>query len=109
MKICALKQYVYLMSLFSIIYRYPYLFLVWFLASCIRISLGFSVKSFLMWKRFVGKLILENKHRKFRSEQVKETGHMEDLDIDGRIILKWLLSKQFEDLEWIHFCQLRVQ
>jgi hypothetical protein len=47
----------------------------------------------------MGKLILENKHRKFRSEQVKETDHVEDLDIDGRIILKWLLSKQFEDLE----------
>jgi hypothetical protein len=37
----------------------------------------------------------ENKHRKFRSEHVKGKGHVEDLDIDGRIILKWLLSKKF--------------
>jgi len=47
----------------------------------------------------MGKLILENKHRKIRSEQVKGTGHVEDLDIDGRIILRWFLSKQFEDVE----------
>ena len=47
----------------------------------------------------MGKLILENKHRKFRSEYVKRTGHVEDLDTDGRIILKLFLSKQFEDVD----------
>jgi len=43
--------------------------------------------------------ILENKHNNFRSEHLKGTGHLEDLEIDGRIILKWFLSKQFEDVE----------
>jgi hypothetical protein len=49
---------------------------VWFLASCRRISHK------------------ENKDRKFRSEPVNGKGHLEDLDIDGRIILKWFLSKK---------------
>jgi hypothetical protein len=37
---------------------------------------------------FTEKLILENRHRKFRSEHVKRTGHVEDLDVNRRIILK---------------------
>jgi hypothetical protein len=30
----------------------------------------------------------------FPVESLRERGHMEDLGVDGRIIIKWLLKKQ---------------
>jgi hypothetical protein len=35
------------------------------------------------------------------------TDHLEDLDIDGKIILKWILEKQIWNVDWIHFTHNR--
>ena len=35
-------------------------------------------------------------HREFWSRTVRERDHLEDLDVDGRMILKWILK----EVEW---------
>jgi hypothetical protein len=40
---------------------------------------------------------------------VKCTEHLGDLDIAGRIILRWLLKNTVEFVNWIHLAQDRVQ
>jgi hypothetical protein len=37
----------------------------------------------------------------------KGRDHLENLGIDGRIILKWILGKHFESVDWIHLAQDR--
>jgi hypothetical protein len=32
-----------------------------------------------------------------------------DLGIDGRITLKWVLKKRYEDVNWIHLAQDKLQ
>jgi len=38
---------------------------------------------------------------------LKERHHLEDIDVDGRIILKWILKKY--GVDWIQLAQDRVQ
>jgi hypothetical protein len=38
---------------------------------------------------------------------VKRRGHSEDLYIDGKIILKWILGKWGGGVDWIHLAQDR--
>jgi hypothetical protein len=41
----------------------------------------------------------------FWLESLRGTDHLEDLDIDRRIILKWILG--MEAMDWIHLAQDR--
>jgi len=41
-------------------------------------------------------------HAKFLLESLKRRDHLEDLDMDGRVILEWILEKQWEGVNWIH-------
>jgi hypothetical protein len=45
-------------------------------------------------------------HIKFWSESLIGRGHSEDLGVDGRVILEWILGK---DMDWIHVAQDRYQ
>jgi hypothetical protein len=35
----------------------------------------------------------------------RKRGHFEDIDIDGRLILKYIFSKLYESVEWIDLVQ----
>jgi hypothetical protein len=39
-------------------------------------------------------------HIRFWSESQKDSGHYEELDVGGRIILKWILGSS--GMDWIH-------
>jgi hypothetical protein len=45
-------------------------------------------------------------YAKFWSKNLREE-HSEDLGIDGRIILQWILGKCGEGVEWMHLAQDR--
>jgi hypothetical protein len=45
---------------------------------------------------------------KFKSGNLKGRDHLEDLGIDGRIILEWILWKWGERV-WIGFIWLRIE
>jgi hypothetical protein len=38
---------------------------------------------------------------------LREGGHFSDPDVDGRIILKWILNKQVGGMDWIDLAQDR--
>jgi hypothetical protein len=40
---------------------------------------------------------------------MKGKGHLGDQGTDGRIVLLWILEKLFENVEWIHMVQDRIQ
>jgi hypothetical protein len=42
-------------------------------------------------------------------ENVKDGDHLEDLEVDGRIILKWTLKTRCEGTDWIHLDQDKDQ
>jgi hypothetical protein len=42
-------------------------------------------------------------------ENLKGTNNSEDLDVDGKLILKWILRKRWEIVEWMHLAQDRDQ
>jgi hypothetical protein len=46
-------------------------------------------------------------HTKLRSENLKGRDHEEDLGVDGRLILEWILEKQNWKL-WTVFIWLRI-
>jgi len=46
-------------------------------------------------------------HTKFFSENLKEQDHLEDLDINGRIIIEWILWK-YSGWVWTAFMQMRI-
>jgi hypothetical protein len=48
-------------------------------------------------------------HTKFLSENLKGRDHLKDLGINRRPILKWILRKQGERIEWIHPSQDKDQ
>jgi hypothetical protein len=41
----------------------------------------------------------------FWLENLKGRGHWEDLSVDGKIILEWMLGKWCEGVEWIRLDQ----
>jgi hypothetical protein len=49
----------------------------------------------------------EKMHTKFQSENLKEGYHSENLGIDRKIILEWILEKKDGKL-WAGFIQLRT-
>jgi hypothetical protein len=49
-------------------------------------------------------------HTIFWSENLKGRDHSEDLGVDGRIILEWILWKiGWGSVDWIHVAQVRNQ
>jgi hypothetical protein len=48
-------------------------------------------------------------YKKFWSEHLKGRDHSEDLGVDGKIILEWILGKRWENVDWIHVALDRVQ
>jgi hypothetical protein len=46
---------------------------------------------------------------KFWSENRKDWDYSEDLGIDGRIILEWILQKGWDGVDWMHVAQDRDQ
>jgi hypothetical protein len=47
---------------------------------------------------------------KFWSEKLKGRDHLKNLDVEGRIILKYILAKSGgRDMDWTHFTQDRDQ
>jgi hypothetical protein len=41
-------------------------------------------------------------HTRFWLENLKGRDHSEDLGIDGKIILEWILGKWGEGVDWMH-------
>jgi hypothetical protein len=48
-------------------------------------------------------------HTEFWLENPKRRGHSEDLGVDGRIILEWILEKCGEVVDWNYLTQDRYQ
>jgi hypothetical protein len=46
---------------------------------------------------------------KFWSENLKGSDHSEDLGVDGRIKLEWILQKLCVEVEWVHLSLVRDQ
>ena len=46
-------------------------------------------------------------HTGIRWGSLREGGHLEDLGLDGRIILKWIFEEWFGSVEWIDPAQDR--
>jgi len=46
-------------------------------------------------------------HTKFWSENLKERDHLEDLGVDGKVILEWICGKQGENM-WAGLMWLRM-
>jgi hypothetical protein len=42
-------------------------------------------------------------------EKLKAIGHLEDLSVDGKIILEWILAVEWGDTDWIHLARNRGQ
>jgi hypothetical protein len=47
----------------------------------------------MRWARHVAQMMRTGVHRGFRWGNLRERGYLEDLSIDGRIILKWIFMK----------------
>lgn len=43
--------------------------------------------------------------REFWWENLKQTDHLQDLDLDVRIILRWILGKWWDSMEWFDLAQ----
>jgi hypothetical protein len=43
----------------------------------------------------------------WRGGDVRERGHLEDISVDGRIILKLILKSRLGDVDWIDLAQYR--
>jgi hypothetical protein len=46
-------------------------------------------------------------HTGFWWGDLREGDHLEDLDVDGRIILKWILKQWLGDMDWNALAQDR--
>jgi hypothetical protein len=58
--------------------------------------------------RWAGNVARMRLHTKFWSENLKVRDHSEDIGLDGRIILEWILWKSaWEGVDWIHVAQDR--
>jgi hypothetical protein len=42
---------------------------------------------------------------KIFSENLKVRDHLKNLDVDGKIIIEWILQKWQKEVEWIHLVQ----
>jgi hypothetical protein len=41
----------------------------------------------------------------FDGKKLRERNHLEDPDVDGRIILRWIFWKWMRGMDWIHLAQ----
>jgi hypothetical protein len=53
---------------------------------------------------------MKNAYTVFWLQSLKGRDHSEDLGVDGRIILEWILREiRWEAVDWMHLAQDRVQ
>ena len=45
-------------------------------------------------------------HTRFHWGELREREHLEDLDIDGRVILKWIFKMDVGGMDWIDLTQV---
>jgi hypothetical protein len=48
-------------------------------------------------------------HAGFWQEDLRDIGHLEDQDVDGRIVLKCVFKKLDEDMDWVDLVQDRYK
>jgi hypothetical protein len=48
-------------------------------------------------------------HTQFWSENLKGSDYLEDVGIDGKIMLEWIFGNRWEGLDWMHLAQGRDQ
>jgi hypothetical protein len=46
---------------------------------------------------------------RFYGKSIKKIGNWDNIDVYGRIIIKWISEKYGKDMEWIHLAQDREQ
>jgi hypothetical protein len=61
----------------------------------------------MRWAWHVARMGIKGMHIGFWRESRKERDHQEELDVCGRIILRWILEKQY-GMVWTGFIWLRI-
>jgi hypothetical protein len=61
----------------------------------------------MRWAVYVGRMGKKKCTYRVWWKNLKERDHLEDLDVDGRIILKCILKELFECVDWIDLTQNR--
>jgi hypothetical protein len=66
----------------------------------------------MIWARHVAQMRRREVHTGFRWETLRERDYLEDLSINGSIILKWIFKKwdweELSELTWLRIGQVTV-